>query len=502
MILLFPPKQTIRPLLLASLSAAAFLLAPAMESGARAAGTTGQESPGTLQKEGSTSSPGASEGLVRAAQEQKAEAILDQLFEQGAARGGLSLDLVDREFLRDELQETLLTLLNLQQNARHDGREDKVALYRQALDEIARGNTALARAFFHGMIADFEDIRFQLPEEEQSVGQRITAEAARGLGSLALLQDLKQAVHFYEEATRLAPGHIEYWRQLATVLEYAGQPDKAEQALLSGLNVARAYNDPKIESGILGDLGYLTRRRGRVPAAISHFEQALAFAEKHNLQDDALDYMTRLALLVQDSGDYQEAEKLHSQLLAKGEELGRLDIIARQYGHLGGLAMERQQWVLAEPLLLKALEMDEQLGNQEGMANHLGNLAAVSQYLGDLEKTDRYITRSLALERSMGRKYGIAVDLGNLGFIKKMRGDLDAAERLFREAMALNQELGRRKGIAIQHMALGDLALERKQYSRAREHIEAGLRMFTEMEMDGYRDKALRMLASLPDSAK
>ena len=138
------------------------------------------------------------------------------------------------------------------------------ARIKEASEQAAQGNTALAEAIF-------------LEVEERKVlegeaANKEAAEAARQRGALAFLHDTQKALNAYRRATQLDPDNVKGWNQLGRLLKRTGELNEAETSYQRVLALGEKRNNRSWIAAAYGNLGnvYHTRRepgtgRGDVP---------------------------------------------------------------------------------------------------------------------------------------------------------------------------------------------------------------------------------------------
>ena len=214
-------------------------------------------------------------------------------------------------------------------------------------------------------------------------------------------------------------------------------------------------------SGYLGVRGYWGELRARL-------EQAVRAAEAEGNKRDTAAFIHNLAILAQDTGEYDEARRLYRQSLEINEELGNRAGIASTLHQLGGLAQDTGEYDKARRLYRQSLEINEELGDRAVIASTLHELGRLAQATGEVDEARRLYRQSLEIEEELGNRAGIAITLGQLGVLAQATGEYDEARRLYRQGLDINEELGNRAGIAITLHNLAALAQATGEYDEAR----------------------------------
>jgi predicted ATPase/transcriptional regulator with XRE-family HTH domain len=138
-----------------------------------------------------------------------------------------------------------------------------------------------------------------------------------------------------------------------------------------------------------------------------------------------------------------------------------LEIVGRLWGYwrMAGT------WETAVAYLDRAIAAarafpDETLGIPLG--NALTVRAVLHMDAGESESAAQGFERALAICRATGDRHGEADVISDIGLLASYRGNLAESERLQLEALAIRQSLGNWQRIAVSWIALGDLALDRR----------------------------------------
>ena len=109
-----------------------------------------------------------------------------------------------------------------------------------------------------------------------------------------------------------------------------------------------------------------------------------------------------------------------------------------------------------------------------------------------IEDARACVDRALMVARERGARGDEAYALRLLGEITS-RGnspDPETADTYYQQAMALGEELGIRPLVAHCHLGLGRLYLRTGKQQHAQEHLAAAIRMFHEMDMGFWLERA------------
>lgn len=137
----------------------------------------------------------------------------------------------------------------------------------------------------------------------------------------------------------------------------------------------------------LRGLGY--RLKGNFPAAISAYRKALNLDRTRAPESlNVAIGLNALADAERLSGDFDAADRHYREALRVARAIGYVEGIASYAGNIAGLALNRQDWAVAEVLTREALGFSEAIHAQELIANNNRRLAEALFRLGKPDALD------------------------------------------------------------------------------------------------------------------
>jgi len=130
--------------------------------------------------------------------------------------------------------------------------------------------------------------------------------------------------------------------------------------------------------GYLDTLGYWSEYDRRLKQAVSAAE---ALEDKKQMAG----WIHNLGILLQKTGNYEAARKLHQQSLEIKKELGDKSGVSSSLHQLGWLAQDTGDYDQARKLYQQSLEIKQELGDKNGVAFSLAQLALMEEKLGRIE---------------------------------------------------------------------------------------------------------------------
>ncbi len=173
-------------------------------------------------------------------------------------------------------------------------------------------------------------------EDKSSMGianNKDAADAARALGALTRLTDVREAANLYARATRLDPGDIDTWIDAGELAMDAGNLPGARQCFEGALGAAEATQDHWERMRATNFLGNVALAEGDTSEALEFYNEAkivaqrLATADPGNAgwQRDLSVSHDRIADVLSNQGNLPDALKAYQQSLAIRERLATAD---------------------------------------------------------------------------------------------------------------------------------------------------------------------------------
>jgi tetratricopeptide (TPR) repeat protein len=190
---------------------------------------------------------------------------------------------------------------------------------------------------------------------------------------------------------------------------------------------------------------------GPWPQSQRYLAQALAcqaLIKRWNLTlDEAIWVLNSAGTYLKNRGQYQEAEPLLREALARAETQSGIDHPDTSYvlNNLANLYYKRGKYEEAEPLYRRALAIYEKVLEPENpdTADTLNNLALLYSDQGKDEEAEPLYLRSLAIyEKVLGPEHpDTAQSLHNLAALYHEQGKNEVAEALYQRALAIREKM-------------------------------------------------------------
>ena len=310
----------------------------------------------------------------------------------------------------------------------------------------------------------------EILKELQAHSEHVTTKSIPALKAydegtqLARAGQFTQAVTKFEEATADDPNFAMAFSKLAQTYAAMGYDDKADQASRHAVDLSD--NLPAQDRFLIqASHASLTHDTAK---AIAAYEQLL------KVNPDDSDVQFTLATLYEDTGNYDQAKKILSKLLASDPNYVAALLASGRVDIRSGDAQ-----AALEPLN-KALGLAIQFDNQQQKGATLQALGIAYQRLNKLDDALRNYNQALEIRKKIGDQRGIAGSLAQIAQVQTDLGNSSAALASYEEAVKVDRAIGDKDGLT-QHLAsLGSFYLDRGQNDKALSYVNEALQVARE----------------------
>jgi len=268
---------------------------------------------------------------------------------------------------------------------------------------------------------------------------------------------------------------------IGTAYRWQGRYGPAADHLTEALALFRQAGDRVGEARALADLGFLHARLGRYEQAAEHHRQALALLRRAGDRVGEARTLTGLGTVDWRLGQYEQAADHYRRAVALFRRAGDRNGEALAVDHLGLAEQRLGRHQEAADHHRQALPLYRQFGNRQGEAAALDNLGAVHTRLGQPDQAAEYHRQALVLAREIGEREGEAWTLNGLGEAAHVAGHFADALSWHAAALTVAAEIGGRDQQARAHAGLGHAHASLGDATRARQHYQHALTLYTDL---------------------
>ena len=287
----------------------------------------------------------------------------------------------------------------------------------------------------------------------------------------ALLPDLK--------GEKLSSVYLELAKEYSYI-----DPSKIIYYANLALPIALENKDEKQECSIYLLLGAGSIFSGNFEAGREYTEKGMAIARKIDDQKSIVIAMNSMAAYKMNLGHYDEALELFKKSLAKAQELGLDDQVAKVQLNIGSVLTTRGDRISGLRYLMAALNYYEKKKDTKIEARILNNVAVNYHYWKDYNKALEYYQKTLAINKKLNDFVGQAVVLNNIGEIYKDKQKYKEAIPYYTEVIHLSDsiEMGNYYK-AYGWIGLAEVYLKMDDYRNSRRYVGLALAIFKEVKM-------------------
>ncbi len=180
-----------------------------------------------------------------------------------------------------------------------------------------------------------------------------------------------------------------------------------------------------------------------------------------------------------DNGELARLERLHLRSLKKSEAEGDPKSMARDYGNLGNVYLQRHKLNQAEQMYRKALDIQKKLNNREWTVICCEGLGSVYLERDEYDRAEKMYLRALKTVEEIKDENLMQGIYFNLGVTYRMSNKLDKAEEVILKSLKINERMGKKDFVGIECVELGKIYKERGDRKKWLEYWQRAAKIFT-----------------------
>jgi tetratricopeptide (TPR) repeat protein len=195
------------------------------------------------------------------------------------------------------------------------------------------------------------------------------------------------------------------------------------------------------DAGLLLERAQLRSDLGRLDAARTDAQTALAIYREAGRVGDAASASAQVGMLAQRAGRFKDAEQHYEAALTGYRQIGHPLAEGQVLARIGHCHQAQGEVDLARHAYSRWLELTRRINYRYGEGSALGSLGMLEAEQGNVDAARAAFTAALAIARELGDERAEALGLANLALMDMEHGDPAAAERNLRRAIALARTL-------------------------------------------------------------
>jgi predicted ATPase/DNA-binding XRE family transcriptional regulator len=242
-----------------------------------------------------------------------------------------------------------------------------------------------------------------------------------------------------ENGLRIVSALIDFWLTRGYLVE-------GRERTSAMLAHANDFQRTALYSNVLSNAAWFASFLGDFPGARAFANEALEISRELNDKlgiSYALHVQGAVAI---DNNEYALAEKLLEEALQNKRELNNVPLLGL-LTTMGWSAFGVGDYPLARRRLNEVLLLATQAGNKDNVSTALGGLAEVDLREGRYDSATKLIEECIAIEREFDDKWHLGVALGVWSWIAVLQGDWDVALSRLKESIAIRKEISDKGGL-------------------------------------------------------
>lgn len=238
------------------------------------------------------------------------------------------------------------------------------------------------------------------------------------------------------------------------------------------------------------------------------------FPDDTNLSRLEINLFSILAANYYIRSDYLKALDNYFVALKIAKKLKNDYAVARITANIGIVYQDMEQFQKAIEYYQQALALARKLNNQLGVSIILGNLGSTYYRMKDYDRSLDYYIDALKIRKELNNPQLIAGTLNNIGLVyldisktlqnnetqKERNRFLKLAEDYFKQSLIIADSLKDFNQLALVKENLGQLYLEKGEYTKAKKMLEGALAIDTTYDFKEYARQTIESMSTLYDS--
>jgi len=261
-----------------------------------------------------------------------------------------------------------------------------------------------------------------------------------------------------------------------------GDPDKAYDILIRGLNISEEIDDKELKLKTLGNITRVFQTKGEIDKALEYSFQLLKISEELEGKEGVGKSLVSIGELYVGKGDLVLGLEYLNRSKKIFEEIESFYSLSRVRSIIAGVYLNQGYKEKALEVVLENATYFEKTGNESLIAGSLSNLGSIYSDLGENKKALENFEKALQLFEKTGNKPYVARLFQNIGRIYQLEGDLERSSEYFTKSLILSEEFKDKRAVASAKMALGIIMSAQGNHDKAISYGKDALALTQEMK--------------------
>lgn len=213
------------------------------------------------------------------------------------------------------------------------------------------------------------------------------------------------------------------------------------------------------------------RKLQNVEFAIINYLNAILLLKKTKTLEGLSGCYNNLALVYDQSGNYDNALKYYLLSLKVNQQLDKPTWIAVSLNNIGTLHQEFGNFQKSLKYAKESLDLKLKHGSQISIAHSYNNLGEIYTLLNNFEKAEFYFKKALIIKKVKGTPKDIASTYNNIGKLFEANKQFNDAIKYYQQSLALQESVNDNFGAATSLLNIGSIYLKDNQTNKAIDYL-------------------------------
>jgi len=375
-------------------------------------------------------------------------------------------------------------------------------------DDIKKGRLMKEKGWAYLRLGEYDKAEKNF-EKEKELSERLddTSELYRGyygLGTVFYFKgDYEISKKYYENAIDIADqiGDIKKlsscYSNLALIYSIKGEKKKSLEYNKKSLEMSKKIGNKKSIAISYNNLGNIHSDMGNIEKALDYLEKGLEIRKETGEKFGMASSYNSIGDIYLNQGKLDEALNYQKKALDLSREIGNKKSIAISLNNIGDVYFEKGEENKAITNYQKSLEIKKETGRKKSLVVSLCRISNALIKKGKIKKAKEKTERAINISLDIDAKEGEGMSKRLLGMIYRDEKKWDQAIKIFNESIDILEKCGNERKLSKVYYELGILLKKKEDRQIARANLEKALKIFDNMNMKIWIDRANEVLKSL-----